>query len=666
MYCTGHRIFLASVVVACKYLHDHPIKNKSWSAHTQHRFSLAEINLMERQFLYLIDFDLELQDHHFNDLFMRATAADVEGDVTAGPGTMLGELAEILSKIDRMMESPTKHFKTTTTTTAGISGSIPSSPKSLTSGSGKIFRPSVAGALSSSLPQTMPMISNPSSPLRAFLKARISRGDSKSPAVGAEIGAKKEVLVPEKPVTSNITRQMAAQQGQGQERDTSNDMDVDVVSTTDSGIVNDMMADVKTTDSAMSLDIPIPSRSSYLTSSSVLSSSAPSSRVCIPMKSAITSSASSVSLSSLAGSTSSTPNIHSRNPCDSACSLVSLHMNSRPPLPKDKDSYSCTDNFLPSPKHRHSQSQLSLASLSIPVPIGTPSSSSSSHSSSTSSSAVVTPRVGSSHNLNHNHHDASMETQSSAAMLSKSLPTTSTNGRLMSYAVTTPTPTVALTNAQSTPRMSLFSRRGTIAATTSTSALSSSVGNKSSAVLISVNANAVASAVGGSANNNNGNGKSPMDISSSARARKSPVVPASPSIMNSAAGILARPRGSVSGVGDENGSTSSSSSVGNVNINGRRWWWNGSNGSGSLGSVSGNKARWSVVSLDEGTDAIHFDGIDGDENGGCDDGVGVGKSGKGGVDIVNGESVGVGRDLKSSKERTRSRWSVAGGTGSWW
>jgi PHO85 cyclin-1 len=58
--CTRHRVFLAAVIVAYKYLNDVSIKNKNWARITP-LFSLSEINLMERQFLDLLTFDLNFK-----------------------------------------------------------------------------------------------------------------------------------------------------------------------------------------------------------------------------------------------------------------------------------------------------------------------------------------------------------------------------------------------------------------------------------------------------------------------------------------------------------------------------------------------------------------------------------------------------------------------------
>lgn len=72
MRCTVHRIFLASLILAAKNLNDSSPKNKHWARYTLVKgydgfgFSLAEVNLMERQMLYLLDFDCRVTE---KDLF---------------------------------------------------------------------------------------------------------------------------------------------------------------------------------------------------------------------------------------------------------------------------------------------------------------------------------------------------------------------------------------------------------------------------------------------------------------------------------------------------------------------------------------------------------------------------------------------------------------------
>lgn len=61
MACTRHRVFLATLICAAKYVNDCSPKNKHWSKYSS-IFSLPEVNLMEKQLLFLLDFDLNVTE----------------------------------------------------------------------------------------------------------------------------------------------------------------------------------------------------------------------------------------------------------------------------------------------------------------------------------------------------------------------------------------------------------------------------------------------------------------------------------------------------------------------------------------------------------------------------------------------------------------------------
>ncbi|RKP34556.1 hypothetical protein BJ085DRAFT_21267, partial [Dimargaris cristalligena] len=61
MECTNHRIFLASLILAGKYLNDASPKNKYWARFSEH-FPLAEVNLMEQQLMQLLNFQFEITE----------------------------------------------------------------------------------------------------------------------------------------------------------------------------------------------------------------------------------------------------------------------------------------------------------------------------------------------------------------------------------------------------------------------------------------------------------------------------------------------------------------------------------------------------------------------------------------------------------------------------
>lgn len=61
MKCTRHRVFLAVLICAAKYLNDSSPKNMHWTKYGRF-FSSAEVNLMEKQLLYLLDYNLRVTE----------------------------------------------------------------------------------------------------------------------------------------------------------------------------------------------------------------------------------------------------------------------------------------------------------------------------------------------------------------------------------------------------------------------------------------------------------------------------------------------------------------------------------------------------------------------------------------------------------------------------
>ncbi|KAM4061453.1 cyclin domain-containing protein [Hirsutella rhossiliensis] len=78
--CTIHRIFLASLILASKYLNDRSPKNKHWANHTHINtemysfgFTRTEVNMMEKQLLFLLGDAAEEEQRRRQEIYIPAT-----------------------------------------------------------------------------------------------------------------------------------------------------------------------------------------------------------------------------------------------------------------------------------------------------------------------------------------------------------------------------------------------------------------------------------------------------------------------------------------------------------------------------------------------------------------------------------------------------------------
>ncbi|EMG46476.1 hypothetical protein G210_3277 [Candida maltosa Xu316] len=58
--CTRHRILLSCLILSSKFHNDSSPKNKHWAKYTDGLFSVKDINLMERQLIFLLNWDLKV------------------------------------------------------------------------------------------------------------------------------------------------------------------------------------------------------------------------------------------------------------------------------------------------------------------------------------------------------------------------------------------------------------------------------------------------------------------------------------------------------------------------------------------------------------------------------------------------------------------------------
>lgn len=71
--CTLHRIFLAALIISAKFHNDSSPKNKHWAKYTDGLFTVEEINLMERQLLQLMNWDVIVSESELSHALRRFT-----------------------------------------------------------------------------------------------------------------------------------------------------------------------------------------------------------------------------------------------------------------------------------------------------------------------------------------------------------------------------------------------------------------------------------------------------------------------------------------------------------------------------------------------------------------------------------------------------------------
>lgn len=62
---SGHRLFLAAIVLAAKYLYDDTFDNTAWATVSSGLFELEQVNHMEREMLSFLDFKLFIKAHEW-------------------------------------------------------------------------------------------------------------------------------------------------------------------------------------------------------------------------------------------------------------------------------------------------------------------------------------------------------------------------------------------------------------------------------------------------------------------------------------------------------------------------------------------------------------------------------------------------------------------------
>jgi hypothetical protein len=100
MPCTRHRVFLAALICAAKYLNDSSPKNKHWQRYGLH-FALPEVNLMEKQLLFLLDYHLRVEEVELIEALERFMPAKPNAGVQVAGGASSSSSMAKRSPMDR-------------------------------------------------------------------------------------------------------------------------------------------------------------------------------------------------------------------------------------------------------------------------------------------------------------------------------------------------------------------------------------------------------------------------------------------------------------------------------------------------------------------------------------------------------------------------------------
>ena len=174
MRCTTHRIFLASLILAAKNLNDSSPKNKHWARYSSVKgyesfgFSLTEVNLMEKQLLFLLDWDLRITNE---DLFthLEFFLAPVRQKQLAKEETKRQvQLRELVLVTQNQQQTPERTFRLGLSARRGT-------------GSAKSAYSSPAGYSSTTYIKDLERYSNTTPPLRSYHRRQQRPSRSVSP-----------------------------------------------------------------------------------------------------------------------------------------------------------------------------------------------------------------------------------------------------------------------------------------------------------------------------------------------------------------------------------------------------------------------------------------------------------------------------------------------------
>ncbi|OWB57317.1 hypothetical protein B5S28_g3254 [[Candida] boidinii] len=122
---TRHRIFLACLIISSKYHNDSSPKNKHWTRYTDGLFKRDDVNLMERQLLMLLDWDLRIETDELTRVWKRFLDP-IKSDLRKQSKMRKSSNKNMASCVSQEINSsPSSGSNTLTATTAMVSNQLP-------------------------------------------------------------------------------------------------------------------------------------------------------------------------------------------------------------------------------------------------------------------------------------------------------------------------------------------------------------------------------------------------------------------------------------------------------------------------------------------------------------------------------------------------------------
>ena len=157
--CTRHRILLSCLILSSKFHNDSSPKNVHWAKYTDGLFSVKDINLMERQLLFLLNWDLKVTNEDMVDE-LESFLEPIKYDLVKSYKLRKFQQQKLKQQQQlqqQLLEQQKQHQRQLSYSSS--SDSVPSSPESIMDSPNRNYRHDSSSSLSSILSDEVdPMI----------------------------------------------------------------------------------------------------------------------------------------------------------------------------------------------------------------------------------------------------------------------------------------------------------------------------------------------------------------------------------------------------------------------------------------------------------------------------------------------------------------------------